>query len=176
MQRHDVASTLSRRCINVMCPLGCLVWQKFHCPLPEIGYRRVETLIGCANMHTDLGICCSQLTYLPIEKLYEPQPQKTYVQTRVSSGHSDQPAHLIRILTRHIFNSQGWKVYSCEQRRLIKLHGCACWLESWEQAGRKLYIMLPLLLTSVRISLCICTGFLAVCSDPMQLIDKCGIL
>ena len=37
MQRHDVASTLMRRCINVMCPLGRLQisnvfrWQCFSC-------------------------------------------------------------------------------------------------------------------------------------------------
>ena len=41
---------------------------------------------------------------------------------------SDQPVHLrsvFRIFTVHIFNSQGCKVSSCGQKRLIGLLGCA---------------------------------------------------
>ena len=46
--------------------------------------------------------------------------QKMYLRTCVPSEDSDQPAHsrsLIRIFTGRIFDSQGCKVSSCEERR-----------------------------------------------------------
>ena len=51
----------------------------------------------------------------------EPLRRKTYLLRCAPSEYSDQPAHsrsLIRIFTGRIFNSQGCKVSSCEQRRL----------------------------------------------------------
>ena len=54
--------------------------------------------------------------------------------------YSHQPAHsqkLIRIITGHILDSQGCKVSSCRQRRLIRLCGCAGTLESWLAAHVK---------------------------------------
>ena len=43
---------------------------------------------------------------------------------------SDQPAHLlslIRIITGHILDSQGCKVSSCRQQRLVRLRTCTGW-------------------------------------------------
>ena len=64
---------------------------------------------------------------------YEPQRQKTYLQTCVPSNDSDRPAHscnLIRIFTGRNLDSQGCKNSICGQERLVRLPGCACWFES----------------------------------------------
>ena len=55
MQRHDVASTLSRRCINVMCPLGCTIRHSKHTrPLCAMG--RLCYVCGTASISSLLLI------------------------------------------------------------------------------------------------------------------------
>ena len=69
MQRHDVASTLRRRCINVMCLLGkaqmsvCIVWPGISCPdyRHTVKYTDTQKLPGWdyEDARADLGRLCS---------------------------------------------------------------------------------------------------------------------
>ena len=65
--------------------------------------------------------------------IYENHRQKTYLRTYAPSEVSEQPAHshsLIRIFTGHIYWSQGCKVASRRQQRLIRQRECAVWFKS----------------------------------------------
>ena len=63
------------------------------------------------------------------------------------SEDSDQPAHarsLIRIFTRRFLDSQGCKVSSRWQWRLIRLRGCAGWFEVSLSAHVRRYVIFSL--------------------------------
>ena len=60
--------------------------------------------------------------------------EKTYLPTCAPNGESDHHMRLqslIRILTGPMLDSQGCKVSSCRQLKLIKLCRCAGWFESY---------------------------------------------
>ena len=65
--------------------------------------------------------------------IYEQQHDKTNKIIYAPSKDSDQPGHpprLIRVFTLCSTGSQGPKVPSCRERRLIRLGGCPGWSES----------------------------------------------
>ena len=98
---------------NKICFCNEMKWTEF---LPSI-YGQQNPISACAVQAGHL---------LPLIESLEPQRQKTYLWTCAPSEDSDQTAHsrsLIRIFTGRILDSQGCKVSSCGQRRLVRLRG-----------------------------------------------------
>ena len=88
MQCHDVASTLRRRCINVMCPLGSSL------PTPcQMSYSLPNTMFKETTTIDQIAWQIQFLRRAEMTGKLEPQHVKTYNRIFAPNENSNQPAH-----------------------------------------------------------------------------------